>query len=296
MKVPVPLQGARLRKLLASMREPRGWRRPALPLVVAVLAVSAVVTVTGARSGIDNDAYERLIGNMRLLASDDFVGPAGTAPSSRLWRISTGPGPAPSLQQYSTSPANVSTDGESHLRLTARRAAGVTTSGRVDTSGKLDMSDGVVAARVMFPEGQGIHSSISLMPSDVTSTPSHTGERIQVFGMAGEPEKSTVGIAGTTDTPASTRQSTESVDAPLSIVTSYHTYWIHRQQQLIELGIDGWVVRTFRASDLEPQQKWVFDKPMYLVLDVAVGDAVAGPPAPWVFPATMSIDWVRSYQ
>lgn len=86
------------------------------------------------------------------------------------------------------------------------------------------------------------------------------------------------------------------MDAPLSIVTSYHTYWIHRQQQLIELGIDGWVVRTFRASDLEPQQKWVFDKPMYLVLDVAVGDAVAGPPAPWVFPATMSIDWVRSYQ
>lgn len=40
--------------------------------------------------------------------------------------------------------------------------------------------------------------------------------------------------------------------------------------------------------------RWVFDKPMYVLLNLAVGGRWPGPVSPATdFPARMTVDWVR---
>jgi beta-glucanase (GH16 family) len=55
-------------------------------------------------------------------------------------------------------------------------------------------------------------------------------------------------------------------------------------------------VRRTRA-DLQPGWKWVFDKPFFLILNLAVGGYWPGDPDPTtVFPQSMLVDYVRVYR
>ena len=55
-------------------------------------------------------------------------------------------------------------------------------------------------------------------------------------------------------------------------------------------------LRQTRA-DLKPGWKWVFDKPFFLILNLAVGGDWPGNPDPTtVFPQTMLVDYVHVYQ
>jgi hypothetical protein len=55
-------------------------------------------------------------------------------------------------------------------------------------------------------------------------------------------------------------------------------------------------VRRTRAN-LQPGWKWVFDKPFFLILNLAVGgDWPGNPDSPAAFPQSMLLDYVRAYQ
>ncbi len=53
-------------------------------------------------------------------------------------------------------------------------------------------------------------------------------------------------------------------------------------------------VHTFRRPDLASDAMWVFDKPPFLLLNVAVGGRWPGPAGPdTAFPVTMVTDWIE---
>jgi beta-glucanase (GH16 family) len=60
------------------------------------------------------------------------------------------------------------------------------------------------------------------------------------------------------------------------------------------MSVDGTVFATYAPEDLPPGRQWVFDKPFYLLLNVAVGGDWPGEPdANLTFPQAMLVDYVR---
>ncbi len=112
-----------------------------------------------------------------LRFGDDFNGPAGQLPSRKLWRFDTGhryPGGPPrwgthEIQAYTRDPANVSLDGNGHLRITPRKdPAGHWTSARIETR-QADFkppTHGVlrIQARIRMPDVDG-RSALGYWPA-----------------------------------------------------------------------------------------------------------------------------------
>jgi beta-glucanase (GH16 family) len=228
---------------------------------------------------------------------DDFLGPAGAPPDPEHWDYDLGPWPK-QLQTYTTSSGNVRLDGAGNLMIEARKADdGAITSGRLVTRGKLDMMYGTLSARIKAPSGQGISPAFWLIGSDTATTGWPDAGEIDVFEMPNVGTYSYTTIHGPwIGTPPAEKPDykvwTEGPTDDLS--AGFHTFWLCRSPYTIVIGMDNRTLATFTPDSLTPQQRWVFERPMYAILNVAVADPWAGPPddtTPW--PATMLVDWIR---
>ncbi len=75
---------------------------------------------------------------------------------------------------------------------------------------------------------------------------------------------------------------------------AFHTYSLSRQPGKVTVSIDGVTVFALTRASLPKSDTWVFDKPFYVLLNLAVGGSWPGSPtARTVFPATMLVDWLR---
>jgi beta-glucanase (GH16 family) len=60
--------------------------------------------------------------------------------------------------------------------------------------------------------------------------------------------------------------------------------------------VDGTRYHQATPADVAPND-WVYDHPFFLLLNLAVGGTFGGPVSPdTIFPASMTIDYVRVYQ
>ena len=61
--------------------------------------------------------------------------------------------------------------------------------------------------------------------------------------------------------------------------------------------VDGVEYHRLAPANLPAGTSWVFEKPFFVVLNLAVGgDWPGSPDASTVFPAQMKVDWVRIYK
>eukprot|EP01031_Cornospumella_fuschlensis_P002875 gene2875-3595_t len=76
----------------------------------------------------------------------------------------------------------------------------------------------------------------------------------------------------------------------------YRVYAIDWAPGKIEWSVDGAVYFRLTPAQLPPGAPWVFDAPMFLLLNLAVGGHWPGSPdASTVFPQTLLVDYVRVY-
>ncbi|MDH2427959.1 glycoside hydrolase family 16 protein [Sphaerisporangium sp. TRM90804] len=117
--------------------------RPRLRTLLAVVGAALIpvitMTISGGPAGA---AVPSTPSGWSLVWSDDFNGASGSLPSSANWIIDTGHsypgGPANwgtgEIQNYTSSPSNLSLDGAGNLRITPlRSASGEWTSARIET-------------------------------------------------------------------------------------------------------------------------------------------------------------------
>jgi beta-glucanase (GH16 family) len=273
--------------LNASPNRPRAARRwPALFLAVLVTVSSTAPAIASPRPEPPNWWQD--------IVFDDFNDFGETI---RHWNYEYGqPGIANhELQIYTDSTDNVRMDGQGHLVLEAHRTAEGYTSGRLSTRGKLDMMYGTVAARIKFPSGQGIWPAFWLLGSDIDSVGWPECGEIDIMELVNTGTTYNVSLHGP---PAgSDFADSDAVSAQGQIedlTTDFHTYWVTRQPGHITIGVDERVLGMFTPDSLPGYARWVFDHPMYAVLNVAVGGDWAGPPNESTpFPATMLVDWFR---
>ncbi len=75
----------------------------------------------------------------------------------------------------------------------------------------------------------------------------------------------------------------------------FHVYAGEWSPGKVEHFIDGELYFTSTPADV--RGPWVFDKPFFIILNVAVGgNFVGAPDAITTFPQTMVVDWVRVHE
>lgn len=239
---------------------------------------------------------------------DDFGGAAGAQPSAGLWNYETGKGVGDGLQNYTDAAANVRLDGQGHLIIQARPTGGGYTSGLLTTKGKLDMMYGTLTARIKFPAGQGIWPAFWMLGSTFSRS---TWNAPNEMGWPGCGEIDIMELANTATTfhvalhgPQGASDYYKGTSTPWQVVgtsgpvadlsADFHDYWVTREPDLIVIGVDDTVLGSFTPASLPSGARWVFNEPMFAILNIAVGGPWPGPPdatTPW--PATMLVDWFR---
>ncbi|MFJ7286943.1 glycoside hydrolase family 16 protein [Curtobacterium sp. NPDC098951] len=232
-----------------------------------------------------------------LLAADEFDGPAGSAPNSAVWRFDLGGGGWGNgeLQTYTDSRRNAALDGAGNLVITARREAdGSFTSARLKTEGTTTAQYGRIEARIRIPRGQGIWPAFWMLGADIGSVGWPACGEIDVMENVGyEPAvvHGTVhgpGYSGAQGVSAAYRNPTGAAFAD-----GFHVFGVDWRPDAVTWTVDGTAYRTVTRQDVGTNP-WVFDKPFFVVLNVAVGGSWPGSPdASTRFPQQMTVDWVR---
>jgi beta-glucanase (GH16 family) len=252
--------------------------------------------------------------NWQLVWSDEFNGPAGSAPSSADWSFMLGKNNANGELEFycppgnNTAPCNASTpnifeDGKGNLIIRAiRTPSGTWTSGRMNTSGKHTFQFGRMEARMKLVPGAGFWPAFWMLGSNIGSvgwptcgeqdimewvphyTPTTTSSTIHGPGYSGAN-----GIGSRFTFPNGGR-----IDD-----AAYHTYGVIWSQDKMEFYRDDWTKPFFTvtSSNIPAGTQWVFNHPFFLLLNFAIGGGFPGPPdASSPSPADVLVDYVRVYQ
>jgi len=220
---------------------------------------------------------------------DDFDGAAGSAPNPAYWSYHNGKGYG--VENYDT--ANAFLDGQSHLVIQAVDTGNGYTSGRIQTKDKLSLGYGTITARIKMPSGQGLWPAFWLVGADEDTTPWPQCGEIDIIEL---PSTTTTyyttihgPVSGNPDTSEGTMQA--QFTGPIAdLSTDYHDYWVTRIPDRITVGIDNKTLGTFTPQSLPPGAQWVYNRPMYAILNLAVGGSWAGAPDNSTrFPATMLV-------
>ena len=234
-----------------------------------------------------------------LVWSDEFTGAAGAPPNPLDWTADSGGGCGPGTLSTNTSAvANAQLDGASHLAITATGAAAGYTTAQIDTGGLFSFTYGRIAARIDVPQGRGLCSAFWLLADDGEALGWPNGGEMDVMEAIGNlPQQSNGFLHGPIAAVYNDQQFGHTVTSATPLAGGYHTYAVTWQENSLTWSLDGVPFAKATPATLPPTAKWVFNgHPFHIVLDLAVGGWPGNPDASTLFPATMSVDWVRVYQ
>jgi beta-glucanase (GH16 family) len=235
-----------------------------------------------------------------LVWQDEFEGPAGQLPDSTRWRFDTGTDWGNRQLEYDTDrPENVSLDGEGHLAITARAeeyGEQLFTSGRIKTKGLFARTHGRFEARIKLPIGQGIWPAFWLLGANIDQVPWPGCGEIDIMEYRGQEPRVLHGTLHGPGYSGDDALSSMHTLAQGGFHLGFHVFAVEWTAQSITWLVDGYAYQTVTPADLPPGTRWVFDRPFFILLNVAVGGRWVGPPdGSTVFPQTMLVDWVRVY-
>ena len=272
----------------------RKWRLAALILAVSLISIRC-----------DNYNYQKLAShNWKLVWSDDFNGPTGSLPDSTKWAFDIGTGGNgwgnQELEYYTKRTDNISLDGDGHLVITAKSenyTGAAFTSARINTKGLFEQKYGRVEARIKTPYGPGIWPAFWMLGSNIDQVGwPQTGE-IDIMELRGQTPNI---INGTIHGPG--YSGGNAITKPYGLPngrfdTEYHTFAVEWFPDRIDFFVDDFLYERITRADVKAKGKeWVFDKPFFIILNVAVGGTYVGfPNEKTPFPQKMYVDYVKVY-
>ena len=272
-------------------------------------------TNTGDDVGVhlkDNRAADPGPSGWQLVWSDEFDDPAGTPPNPDNWGYEIGDGAVngiqgwgnDELQYYTDDPDNAATDGLGNLVVTARDADDepcyygecAYTSARLVTKNRAEFAYGRVESRILVPDGPaGLWPAFWSLGTDIDLVDwPQTGEIDFMEYVSRLPNEIFGTIHGPGYSGGQSYGNTYDFGAPVS--GEYHTFAIEWEPDRIEWYVDGVLYHTATPADVAPNQ-WVFNDPVYFLLNLAIGGNFGGQLADGLeFPQSMRVDYVRVYQ
>jgi beta-glucanase (GH16 family) len=273
----------------------------------ALLAAVLLVGLAACTDTEDADQPEGGAPSPGLVWSDEFNGSGPV--DEKSWNIATGnkefDGWGNQELQYYTED-NLVRDGEGNLAITAEKADAseelpcwngkncAYTSGRITTEEKVSMQNGRAEVRMKVPAGVGLWPAFWMLGSGADEWPN--GGEIDVMEWVGNEPRDAYGTIhgpGYFDDGGVQGQTR----LPVDLSDDFHIFAVQKSPQRIQWLLDGKPFFDVTPDNLPRGKKWVFERPFYLLLNLAVGGPWPGNPTPATkFPATLLVDYVRIYK
>ncbi len=243
----------------------------------------------------------------KLVWSDEFNGPNGSTVDRSKWVIEVG-GEGWGNQELESYTDRVENsylqDGNLVIKARAEKFTGkdgVTrnyTSARMKTLGKFSRTYGRFEARIKVPYGQGMWPAFWLLGDDIEKVGWPACGEIDIMENIGkEPSIIHGSIHGPEYVGGVGIEAPYTLPGNRRFAEDFHVFAVEWDHDSISFFVDqDLYVRRTRA-DLKPGWPWVFDKPYFIILNLAVGgDWPGNPDASTTFPQTMLVDYVRVYE
>jgi beta-glucanase (GH16 family) len=231
---------------------------------------------------------------------DDFGGPAGRLPDPAVWAPWLG-ADADYTSAHTDYPRNACLDGDGHLAITALRETVKDprlggrsvryTTAMLTTQGRVERQYGTWSARIYLPPGKGHHPTFYLWGAtyDPKTNPWPNCGEVDIIELQDTMQGSSIHGPGY-DWLHGTQIS---VAAPLDVRGGWHTYTCRHEPDKLTIQIDGGLpVAVFTPAVLPKGKTWVFNQPLFAVLDLSVGTGTNKPDGQ-PFPIAMLVDWIR---
>lgn len=183
---------------------------------------------------------------------------------------------------------------DGNLVITATKKDSNYYSSRITTAGKIEFKYGVVEVRAKLPTGVGVWPAIWTLGNDIGKVGWPACGEIDIMEYVG---KSPHEIHTTLHTPDSFGNSKNTAISTIeNIEEGFHTYKAIWTRKSIEFFIDDSLVYTF-SPQLRNRETWPYNKPHYLLLNLAIGGNFGGPDVDdSIFPQEFIIDYVKIYK
>ena len=239
------------------------------------------------------------IPNMTLVWSDEFN---GSSVNTNDWTFETGASGwgNQELQNYTNGNNADVIDG--NLIITARKLddntlPGSYTSTRMITSNKRDFTYGKMEIRAKLPSGIGIWPAIWMLGSNFNTIGWPACGEADIMEYVGyEPNI----VHSTVHTTAGSGGSGSggSISLP-TCEEEFHVYGLLWTEEKMTFYVDTTtnIVHTYNPP-VKTNENWPFDKPLFFILNVAVGGTWGGAQGVdnSIFPQSMYVDYIRVYQ
>ncbi len=280
----------------------------------AFLCMSFLLVTVLVISSCASDETQTVARFTELVWQDEFD--TEGAPNAANWNFDIGTGVNGwgnnELQYYTDRTENVTVQ-NGILLITAQEEqfnGSSYTSAKLLTRDKFEQAYGRYEARIKVPEGSGLWPAFWLLGADCEEVGWPLCGEIDVMEYRRQEPTS---VSGTVHGPGYSGltvpqgQITKSYDLGNDrFDTGFHIFGIEWGPEYINFYVDDVLYNQITPSDLEitPDDdntgalgEWVFNKPFYIIMNLAVGGAFPGTPdADTSFPQTMLIDYVRVYK
>jgi beta-glucanase (GH16 family) len=283
-------------------------RKSRPPLVLLCALFSILPMLTGCCIVCDPKPRPLRTSGYTLVWSDEFNGADGTAPDTSKWTYDTG-GKGwgnNELECYTNLAQNAQVKG-GNLVITAMHQPayacgnGTTrdyTSARIKTHGLFSQAYGRFEARIKIPAGQGMWPAFWMLGNNIASVHWPASGEIDIMENIGKEPGIIHGSLHGPSTTARTSDTTAPFTLPAgqNFAADFHLYAVEWEPTAIRFFVDSHLYATFTQSQWPAGGAWVFDRPFFLLLNLAVGGDWPGPPDDsTVFPQQMLVDYVRVY-
>lgn len=213
-------------------------------------------------------------------------------------------------QSYTNSASNVSVAGGAlHLTAIGTTSAGQTnyTSGRIRTTNLFTQAYGLFEFRAKLPAGQGLWPALWMMPAADTYGGWPRSGEIDIMESTGQNTGQVQGSAHSGTSPQTLATLTATYSPTGFDTTQWHTYALQwtagpsaSQPGSLQWYVDGTLYQTRSGGWVIPSgatnKDAPFDKPFYLILNLAVGGQYTGFVTPGAGSYEMQVDYGRAYQ
>ena len=238
----------------------------------------------------------------RLTWSDEFDGPAVGAPDPAKWGYDVGGNGWGNneLEFYTARRENSALDGAGNLVIHVLREAYMGrnyTSARLITNGKFQQMYGRFEIRAKIPGGQGLWPAFWALGADIAQVRWPTCGEIDIMENVGrEPGINHGTLHGPGYSGGAGLSGQYTLPGGAAYSADFHTFAIEWEQNVVRFYVDEHLYETRTPADVPGTNRWVYDHPFFLLLNVAVGGPFPGnPDGTTVLPQTLTVDYVRVY-
>ncbi|MCH9661717.1 MAG: glycoside hydrolase family 16 protein [Bacteroidetes bacterium] len=219
----------------------------------------------------------------------------GASLNEKYWNYELGDG-CPNLCGWGNNERQLYTQENLKLQdgkmiITAQLKDSTYTSSRITTKNKVEFQYGTIEVRAKLPRGHGLWPAIWMLGNDIDTNPWPGCGEIDIMEYVGRDAGVIFNSLHTPDSHGETINS-KSTQLP-NIEDDFHVYTATWTKDYIKFYIDG--KESYFFSPKEKNTRiWPYDKPFYVLINMAIGGNFGGPEVDdSIFPKEFIIDYIK---